>query len=1100
MTYRGVRLLLLSMSMLAPLPLPLLAETPPEVRARAEALLTEATQKALQGDPQEVGRIDEALALYRRIEDQHGEALALVVRALAAISRSDLTAATADLEEAVRIFTAKGDRMSAGMLLWMAGMSERLDGHEETARRHLERSLGLFDSVIADPRGASLDAMKDLARLFAPTEPLPDIPPIEAALPLMASIYGSIARDELGATLIDLDLLDEAEAELQKAEATSQMLGGMLDSSVYAHLGDLRRRQWRLDEAKASFERALQGTGVFAHLPFVTDHRLEIQAMGQLAEIESLRGQLESALQWNAKALDLARQDGRREREAAVLEDRGELLMRHDRPQEAETAWLTALPIAKEAQARRREASVEWHLGNLSFTRAQFEPAISHLENARHIYRELHQPLLETTASGLLVDAYLRLGAEESAISVLADARRSAQEDGSSLATANLALLDIISRFLDQPSPQAVADLYPAFRRWLAIAHFEPDEQRELEAMFEPLVALSSLESSARLPSETEIDAIEQSAQVGGSRVKFAANQFLWASAIQHGDLVDAQTRAETALAAAKAVQDEEMTGFALLMLSTVSVREGKRDAALDLLRRAVALLEHQARAIHSDAMLTAFFGGARHVIYDVVIAQLAKNGLAEEAFTLAESARARALLHQLAATRVGPAQGGDPALVARAEALRRAISEWERERSGAQGVARAALDEDIAHAKADYEGLVARVAMTNPEYASLVAAAPLDVAAVRGALAPQQTLISYFVTGEIVHAWVLSRESFAYVPLALGKQGVEDVGCLARELGHFTSPVTRADGVTPAEPVSRGAEPLTGCPADAGRAGRLYQQLIAPLLPAIHGGELVIVPHGVLHQLPFAALLDAAGEPLVARYALSYLPSASVLPFLAGKRSTFEGRALVLGAPATKADPRLPELPGAAREAREVAALWGTQAWLGADATESRLYDLGGRIDLVHVAAHALVDQRNSSFSRIALAADAARDGNLELRELLDGVDLAGVNLVVLSACDTALGRHSAGDEVMSLARAILYAGSPAVLSTLWRLDDEAAAELMRSFYQELRRGTSAAESLRQAQLAVRRRFPDPYHWAAFTLTGELTLPPPEEPAVGGR
>jgi tetratricopeptide (TPR) repeat protein len=1079
-------------------PLPLLAQTPAEVRAQAAALLTAATQKALRGDPQEVGRIDEALTLYRRIEDQHGEALALVVRAFAALSRSDYTAASADLEEAVRIFAVRGDRFSAGMVLWMAGMSERLDGQAETARTHLERSLGLFESVIADARGASFTGMTDLARFLAPSTPMPEMPPVEAAMPLLASLFSGMAHDELGATLVDLDRLDEAEAELGKAEATSRMLGGMLDSSVYAHLGALCRRQWRLDDAKAYLERALAGTGAAVFALFALDHRLEIQAMGRLAEIESLRGQLESALQWNTKALELARQDGRREREAAVLEDRGELLMRHDRLQDAETAWLAALPIAKEAKDRRREASVQTELGNLSFTRAAFESAVTYLESARDIYRELHEPLLETTTTALLFDAYLRLGAEESAASVLADARQAAQQDGSSLATASLTLLDLFSTALQhRSSPQDASDFLAKARRWLAAAHFDPDQQRSIEAVLRPVAALLTLESPNRPLSEIELDAVEQSARVGIPQTKLMADFCLWVSALRRGDLASARARADAALAEAKVLQDEEMTGYALLMLSAVSLREEKRDEALDLQRRAVASLEHQAEGMHSDAMLAAFFGGARHVIYDVVIAQLAKNGLAEEAFTFAERARARALLHQLANTRVGTAHGGDPALVARAEALRRTIAEWERERSGEEGVARTVRDEDIAHAKADYEGLTARAAMTNLEYASLLGAAPLDLAAVRRALAAHQTLISYFVTGERVHAWVLSRESFAYVPLTLGKDGAEDAWCLAAELGHFTSSVAPTNGLTPAEPVTRGVETLSGCPADAARAGRLYQQLVAPLLPSIHGEELVIVPHGVLHQLPFAALLDAGGEPLVARYALSYLPSASVLPFLAGKQSPFAGRALVLGAPAT--DARLPALPGAAREAREVAALWGTEAWLGTDATESRLYDLGGRVDLVHVAAHALVDQRSSSFSRIALAADATRDGNLELRELLAGVDLAGVNLVVLSACDTALGRRSAGDEVMSLARAILYAGSPAVLSTLWRLDDEAAVELVRSFYQGLRRGTSAAESLRQAQLAVRRRFPDPYHWAAFTLTGELTLAPAgEQPAVG--
>jgi len=1075
--------------LLAALAAPLRAQTPADARAQAEALLTEAAQKALQGDPQEVARIDEAIAIYRRIEDQGGEALALVVRAFAALSRSDYTAASGDLEEAVRIFEAKGDRISAGMVLWMAGGSERLDGRPEIARAHLERSLVLFESVVTDPRGASFAGMTAIARFLAPSAPLPEIPPIEFAMPFLATMFSGIVHDELGAALVDLDLLDEAEAELAKAELTSRMLGGMFDMSVYANLGALRRRQWRLDEAKADLERALKGTSAIHLMPFATDHRLEIQAMGRLAEIESLRGQPGPALEWNGKALELARQDGRREREARILEDRGELLLRHDRPQEAEAALLAGLQIATETKDRHREASLRTALGNLSVTRGAFQSAVTYLEDARTIYREVGVPLLEMTTTSLLLDVYLRLEANESAASVFSDLQELARHEGSDLARVVMVQLDLV-KIAGQPksSPQELADSIAAVRQQLAAAHFEPDQRRYLEAVLGLIPTLFNLSSSEPL-SDAEIHTLETSAQASIPQVRLVANGCLWAAAFRRGDLADARARATAALTAAKVLEDDEMTAYSLLMSASVSLREKKRDEALALLRDAVAALERPTEAMHSGAMLAAFLGGARHFVFDTVIGQLAQNGLTEEAFSLAERARARALLHQLANTRVGAAHGGDPELVARAEALRRTIAEWERERPGEQGATRTGRDEDIVHAKAEYEGLAARAAMTNPEYASLLGAAPLDLAAVRRALAAHQTLISYFVTGEQVHAWALSRESFAYVPLTLGKGGIEDVWCLSAELGHFTSPVTRANGATPARSTARGVETLSGCPADPARAGRLYQQLVAPLLPSIHGDELILVPHGVLHRLPFAALPDATGEPLVARYALSYLPSASVLPFLAGKRSSFEGRALVLGAPATAPDPRLPELKGAAREAREVAALWGTQAWLGTDATESRLYDLGGRIDLIHAAAHALVDQRSSSFSRIALAADTARDGNLELRELLTGVDLTGVNLVVLSACDTALGRRSAGDEVMSLARAILYAGSPAVLSTLWRLDDEAAVEVMRSFYGELRRGTSAAESLRQAQLAARRRFPDPYHWATFTLTGELTL-----------
>jgi len=140
-----------------------------------------------------------------------------------------------------------------------------------------------------------------------------------------------------------------------------------------------------------------------------------------------------------------------------------------------------------------------------------------------------------------------------------------------------------------------------------------------------------------------------------------------------------------------------------------------------------------------------------------------------------------------------------------------------------------------------------------------------------------------------------------------------------------------------------------------------------------------------------------------------------------------------------------------------------------------------------VHIAAHGFYEADTPLFSRLALAEGDGSDGNLEVHEILSDVDLRGVNLVVLSACQTALGKVSAGDEIVGLTRALLYAGTPGVISTLWEIDDEAAATLMNHFYDRLLHGGSAADALRFAQLQLLHGdYPDPRQWAAFTLNGD--------------
>jgi CHAT domain-containing protein len=334
-------------------------------------------------------------------------------------------------------------------------------------------------------------------------------------------------------------------------------------------------------------------------------------------------------------------------------------------------------------------------------------------------------------------------------------------------------------------------------------------------------------------------------------------------------------------------------------------------------------------------------------------------------------------------------------------------------------------------------------------------------------------TLISYFVSLNAVHAWVVDRAGSHYATLPLDKAGLRNVVCWA---GHF-GPNLDARGVRTA-----------ALPCDAGgTAEEAHARLIGPLQKFIAHQKLIIVPHGVLHYVPFAALRDAAtGHYLIEDYTITYLPSASVLRFLRAKETAVTGTALVLGDPKTPL--ALDRLPGAELEATTVARRLGTTAHLGPDAVEGLLDGLEGKVDIVHLAAHGIYDPANPLFSRIALAADATHDGSLTVHEILSAVDLTGVNLVVLSACRSAAGARSGGDEVVGLTRALLYAGTPGVISTLWNIDDAASAELMDEFYRRFTEGASVAEALRQAQLSTLHSegHADPRYWAAFTLNGD--------------
>jgi CHAT domain-containing protein len=448
----------------------------------------------------------------------------------------------------------------------------------------------------------------------------------------------------------------------------------------------------------------------------------------------------------------------------------------------------------------------------------------------------------------------------------------------------------------------------------------------------------------------------------------------------------------------------------------------------------------------------------------------LLQEGKPWEAFAQAERARARAFLQTVGNHRLNAEHGAEPRLVREAEILRTEIAAKEREVQQAQGEAAKRMDADLEQMRQRYRLLLTRVKVSNPEYESLTNVQPLRVEDVRRELPPDTTLISYFLSPKFVNAWVMDSAQARHVALPLEAPGLERIICWARQFGP------------PAD--VRGVKVLGTCDSSA-TSQEAFDQLFAPLLSAIHHQKLVVVPHGALHYVPFAALRNRrTGRYLIDDYILTYIPSASALRFLREKESPVDGGALILGDPETS----MSRLPGAAEEASFVARRFGATAHLGADAREELLYSAGGRFDLVHLAAHGIYDPKNPLFSRIALAKDERHDGSLTVDEILSTLDLAGVNLVVLSACQSAAGVRSGGDEVVGLTRALLYAGTPGVISTLWNIDDAASAGLMQEFYRRLAAGTSVAEALRQSQLAVKEnpRFSNPKYWAAFVLTGD--------------
>jgi CHAT domain-containing protein len=251
-----------------------------------------------------------------------------------------------------------------------------------------------------------------------------------------------------------------------------------------------------------------------------------------------------------------------------------------------------------------------------------------------------------------------------------------------------------------------------------------------------------------------------------------------------------------------------------------------------------------------------------------------------------------------------------------------------------------------------------------------------------------------------------------------------------------------------------------------------------------------VVVPHGELGQVPFAALADRrTGRFLVEDVAVSVMPSAAAFTALRARATPAWTGAAAAFAPLHDV------LPASAREVVAfAAAVPGARGSLGAEATERAVRDALVRPGIVHVATHGDLSARNPMFSRLELArgreGSSADDGRLEAHELLT-LDVRSA-LVFLSGCETG-ARRGWSDELvqgtgdLALSQALLAAGAANVVSTLWRIDDAGAAAFAAHFYAALR-SAPAAMALAAAQRATARdpRWASPYHWAGYTLSGD--------------
>ncbi len=519
-------------------------------------------------------------------------------------------------------------------------------------------------------------------------------------------------------------------------------------------------------------------------------------------------------------------------------------------------------------------------------------------------------------------------------------------------------------------------------------------------------------------------------------------------------------------------------------------------------------------------------------------------------AFQASEHARARSLLDSLGEARVDIRQGVDPKLLERERTLRQTLNtkaarQIQMLNGGVDEAKLAAIEKEVQELTKEYEQAQALIRSKSPRYAALTQPQPLSLEEIQRELLDDETLLLEYALGkERSFLWAVTNKSHSSHELP-PRAEIEEVARLVYKLMTARQPLPGDDVRSHRTRVKEADSNYWP------EAGRLSEMVLGPVAGQLGSKRLLVVSDGALQYLPFGALPVPGSEetahapvPLVVEHEMVSMPSASTLAVL---RTETEGRKAASKSVAVLADPvfelddprlsrtgqgrlkvsekdrtgsphdpsvvsdltralrdvgfsqegrlRIPRLPSTRLEAKAIIAAAPSGA--GFEAVDFRA-SLATATDptlaeyrIVHFATHGLLNNEHPELSGIILSMvdenGRPQNGFLRLHDIYN-LDLP-VDLVVLSACNSGLGKNVRGEGLVGIVRGFMYAGAERVVASLWKVDDEATGELMKVFYRSiLKQGATPAAALRKAQVTMwrQKRWQSPFYWAAFVLQGE--------------
>jgi CHAT domain-containing protein/Tfp pilus assembly protein PilF len=861
------------------------------------------------------------------------------------------------------------------------------------------------------------------------------------------------------------------------------------------------------------------------------DRAREARTLSRMGVVFLQTGDPVRAREVSESALVPAREVGNRELEAQTL---GNIGLSHWRTGEHGRAFETyrhMLAFWRDLGNRGEEARVLTNLGLFHYELGEVQESLDLLRQALVIRRTLKDRGAETFTLLNLGDVYIAAGESQRALEhyepALAHTRAAGDRFNEARALQGIGLVR-----------RSQGDLAAALVCNRDALKLQRDAGNRVGASV-TLYTLGHLHRARREPAEARAafeESLDLARQVGDPIFQGRALAGLGLVLADAKDRERAWSSFDEALALFRSAGDRSDEAAALYERARLQGDRGRLEEARAEVEAAIALIEDRRSSVVSSELRATYVASNRayyelHV--DVLMGLHARRpdaGLDALALAASERGRARGLLDTLAEARAGIREGVGPDLLEAERELRRRLASKERLRMEALGKGgrregAGAIERDLEGLLGEYRDLQERLRASSLRYADLTRPEPLSLAEIqRDVMDAQSLLVEYALGDERSFVWAVSRDSVRSHVLP-GRKAIEDA---ARRFYDAVRQSHRRG--------SRGQAELA--------AAELSRVVLGPVSDLLGRSRLLVVAEGALQYVPFGALPHPSrrtgAAPLIVSHEVVHLPSASSLSVL---RRDLAGRAparklvAVLSDPVFRPDdPRvrrpaveasgnaatetsdadvtraasetglaaLERLTFSRREADAIAALAPPGGSLKAlDFAASRATAMSDSLAdyrIVHFAAHGFLNSRHPELSGIALSlvdeAGRPQDGFLRLADLYN-LKLRA-DLVVLSACQTALGQEVKGEGLVGLTRGFFYAGAPRVVASLWSVRDEATAELMRRFYRALiQDGLPPSAALRSAQVSLWKesRWRAPYYWAGFVLQGEW-----RPMAAGGR